>query len=45
MSSSASSSISLTLEPTNDTFITKRIKLSDKPVRIGRTTNKNSTPL
>ncbi|KAF0339455.1 cell cycle arrest in response to pheromone-related protein [Gigaspora margarita] len=36
-------SIILVLEPTNDTFSTKRICLSDNtPVKIGRITNKNT---
>ncbi|CAG8494423.1 13805_t:CDS:2 [Gigaspora rosea] len=43
--SSSASPLTLVLEPANDTFITKRIKLSDIPVKIGRTTNRHSTPL
>ncbi|CAG8743023.1 16098_t:CDS:2, partial [Cetraspora pellucida] len=43
--SSSASPLTLILEPTNDTFVTKRIKLNNTPVKIGRTTNRHSAPL
>ncbi|CAG8729146.1 23226_t:CDS:2, partial [Racocetra persica] len=43
--SSSASSLTLVLEPTNDTFGTKRIKLTNTPLKIGRTTNRHSAPL